>query len=85
MPPNPYRVPCGIPGCRAWAVHGSDPPRCSPHSGRAGAPPGDTRHLTHGYYTSVLRPDETAGLSETVAATTLDSEILMTRAAPSVP
>jgi hypothetical protein len=39
--------------CRAWAVRGSDPPRCSSHGGgRApvGAPPGNQNACTHGFY-----------------------------------
>jgi len=39
--------------CRAWAVRGSDPPRCSSHGGgRApvGAPPGNQNARTHGFY-----------------------------------
>ncbi len=36
MPRNPNKTPCGIPGCRAWAIRaaspdGPDPPQCSPH------------------------------------------------------
>jgi hypothetical protein len=39
--------------CRAWAVRGSDPPRCAAHGGtaaRIGAPPGNCNALKHGYY-----------------------------------
>jgi hypothetical protein len=38
--------------CQAWAVRGSDPPRCSAHSNHPnwGAPPGNQRALKHGYY-----------------------------------
>jgi hypothetical protein len=39
--------------CRAWAVRGSEPPRCAPHGGgRAptGAPPGNQNARTHGFY-----------------------------------
>jgi hypothetical protein len=81
MPRNTDKVPCGIPGCRAWAVRGSDPPRCSPHSGRAGAPPGNTNHFIHGYYTAVVPPEEVEGLSDSAFASTLDAEILIARAA----
>ena len=45
--------------CRAWAVRGSDPPRCSPHGGGAapvGAPPGNQNALTHGFYARVQIP-----------------------------
>jgi hypothetical protein len=31
MPRNPNKTPCSVPGCRAWALRGSDPPTCSPH------------------------------------------------------
>jgi hypothetical protein len=81
MPRNDKKVLCGTSGCRAWAVRGSDPPRCSPHGGRAGAPPGNTNHLIHGYYTGVLSRAETSGLSETLEAGTLDAELLIARAA----
>ncbi|MDF1515787.1 MAG: hypothetical protein P1S60_18415 [Anaerolineae bacterium] len=39
--------------CRAWAVPGTDPPRCAPHGGagaKPGAPVGNQNALTHGYY-----------------------------------
>jgi len=42
--------------CRAWAVRGSDPPRCAPHGGGAspvGAPPGNQNARTHGFYARV--------------------------------
>jgi len=44
--------------CRAWAVRGSDPPRCVAHGGgegRVGAPPGSKNALKHGAY---AEPDE---------------------------
>jgi hypothetical protein len=44
----------GLP-CRAYAVHGTDPPRCAPHGGgRApvGAPIGNQNARTHGFYAS---------------------------------
>jgi hypothetical protein len=37
----------------AWAVRGTDPPRCSPHGGGqrpVGAPPGNTNAWVHGMY-----------------------------------
>ena len=74
-PPGPAKTctPCtattsaGFP-CRAWAVRGSDPPRCAPHrrspSGggggrwRIGAPDDNTNALKHGVYAaSSLLPD----------------------------
>lgn len=40
--------------CKAWAVHGSDPPRCSAHGGsptkKVGAPEGNENALKHGFY-----------------------------------
>jgi hypothetical protein len=45
--------------CRAWAVHGSDPPRCAPHGGgRApvGAPLGNQNARTHGFYANLTSP-----------------------------
>ena len=39
--------------CRAWAVRGTQPPRCAPHGGgRApvGAPSGNQNARSHGYY-----------------------------------
>ncbi len=45
--------------CRAWAVRGTDPPRCAAHGGGkapVGAPLGNQNALTHGFYSS--RPPE---------------------------
>jgi len=45
--------------CRAWAVRGSDPPRCSSHGGRrasAGAPSGNQNARTHGFYADEQAP-----------------------------
>jgi hypothetical protein len=36
--------------CRAWAVKGSEPPRCAAHSGRVGAPEGNKNAWKHGGY-----------------------------------
>ena len=67
-PPGPAKTctPCtattsaGFP-CRAWAVRGSDPPRCAPHGGgrwRIGALDDNTNALKHGVYAaSSLLPD----------------------------
>jgi hypothetical protein len=35
-------------------MHGTDPPRCAIHAGRAtgGAPPGNRNAVTHGFYTT---------------------------------
>jgi hypothetical protein len=45
--------------CRAWAVHGSDPPRCAPHGGgkaSVGAPAGNQNALKHGFYAASSPP-----------------------------
>jgi hypothetical protein len=50
--------------CRAWAVRGSDPPRCSSHGGgRApvGAPPGNQNARTHGFYAQAPATDDDGG------------------------
>jgi hypothetical protein len=60
MPRNPNKTPCGIPGCRAWAIRGSHPPRCSPHRHatlEAGGSPDDDRATGTGGNTS---PSSTA-------------------------
>ncbi len=47
--------------CRAWAVHGTDPPACSAHAGRtrgAGAPKGNQNARTHGFYARTLSKEE---------------------------
>jgi hypothetical protein len=38
MPRNPFKTRCSVPGCRAWAIRGSDPPICSPHRSRKNSP-----------------------------------------------
>ncbi len=46
--------------CRAWAVRGSDPPRCVHHGGstsRTGAPRGNTNAVKHGFYAGPQPPD----------------------------
>ena len=82
MPRNPNKTPCSVPDCRAWAIRGSDPPRCAPHTpGRTGVPLGNRNSLTHGFYASTLHPDDLAGLDEGAIDTTLDDEILIIRLA----
>jgi len=50
--------------CQAWAVRGSDPPRCSSHSGGVGAPKGNRNAVKHGAYG---RPEiEISGISDAV-------------------
>jgi hypothetical protein len=51
--------------CRAWAVHGTDPPACSAHAKRnkgAGAPKGNQNARTHGFYAPTLSKSEIADL-----------------------
>jgi hypothetical protein len=43
--------------CRAWAVPGTDPPRCSAHSGKTGgAPKGNQNARKHGGYAEPAGP-----------------------------
>ncbi len=47
--------------CRAWAVRGTDPPRCASHGGSEsppGAPQGNTNALKHGYYAKPHFPED---------------------------
>lgn len=87
MPRNPNKTHCSVPGCRAWAVRGSDPPRCSPHRGRTddspgvGAPPGNQNRRIHGFYAKFLHPEEHEELDANAGDTTLDAEIAITRVA----
>lgn len=49
--------------CRAWAVLGTDPPRCAPHGGtgaKPGAPEGNRNAVTHGFYANQLGSGQTA-------------------------
>lgn len=57
--------------CRAYAVHGTDPPACPSHAGLAkgaGAPPGNRNRQTHGFYAAdpdaVTINDAIAGLTD---------------------
>jgi hypothetical protein len=81
MPRNPDKTHCTVPDCRNWAVRGSDPPLCSPHSGRAGAPPANQNHLIHGFYATVLRSEDLADLADHAGDTALDAEIVIIRVA----
>lgn len=81
MPRNPNKTRCSVPDCRAWAIHGSDPPLCSPHSGRTGAPAENQNHLVHGFYATTLQPDEAADVAAYPVDDTLEPEIAVTRVA----
>jgi hypothetical protein len=48
--------------CKAWAVHGSDPPRCAAHGGgssHVGAPRNNDNAETHGFYAQPQDPPRT--------------------------
>jgi hypothetical protein len=48
--------------CQAWAVEGTQPPRCSAHGGgraSVGAPDGNANAVTHGFYQRPARPLQT--------------------------
>jgi hypothetical protein len=67
--------------CRAWAVHDTDPPLCSTHSGRnvgAGPPSGNQNRRTHGFYAAAITGEE---LARVTADSTLDVELLCARIA----
>ncbi len=50
--------------CQAWAVRGSDPARCSAHSGRVGPPKGNRNAVRHG---ALCRsPIEITGIADAV-------------------
>ena len=87
--PSP-KIPCSLPGCRAWAIHGSDPPICSAHAGRTlnpgpggqlGAPEGNHNALTHGFYSRVVRDLETGQPLDNADVVSLDDEIAIARVA----
>jgi hypothetical protein len=87
MSPSPQNVRCshttaaGRP-CRAWAVHGTDPPACAAHAGRirgAGAPQGNQNARTHGFYATVFSADELADLLRYATNLSLDGEIACAR------
>lgn len=70
--------------CGAYAVHGSDPPRCSAHLGRnagAGAPAGNQNSRTHGFYGRYYTVDELGALAAYAADDSLDAEIGVVRVA----
>ena len=50
--------------CRAWAVKGSNPPRCAAHSGLVGAPAGNKNALKHGGYAALRQAQDEAQGSE---------------------
>ena len=55
--------------CKAWAVRGSDPPRCVAHGGgkgKVGAPVGNANARTHGVYATqrTVSPDLDARIAD---------------------
>lgn len=69
--------------CQAFAVRGSEPPRCSAHLGRnvgAGAPVGNQNRRTHGFYGRYYSAEEMEALSGDVEDS-LDGEIGVVRVA----
>ncbi len=50
--------------CKAWAIRGSIPPLCAPHSGLTGAPKGNSNNLSHGFYARLFSAEEQAGIDE---------------------
>jgi hypothetical protein len=81
MPRNPNKRRCSVPGCNAFAMRESDPPRCSPHSGKVGAPEGNRNRLTHGFYSTAVHPEELADFASHASEATLLAEIAITRIA----
>jgi hypothetical protein len=81
MARNPDKRKCIEEGCNAWAIRDSQPPRCSPHSGKVGAPEGNRNRLTHGFYATAVLPEELDDLGEETVDSTLADEIAITRVA----
>lgn len=66
--------------CRAWAIRGRD--LCSSHAKAntgAGAPAGNQNATKHGFYRTVLTPQEVADLVTYADNDTIDDEIALTR------
>lgn len=62
-------------------MHGSDPPTCSTHARitGGGAPKGNQNALKHGFYSRLIRPEESAQLVTLMQSGELDDELAMTR------
>lgn len=67
--------------CKAWAIHDSNPPTCSAHAGRTGAPTGNTNRLTHGFYSRTYTQQESADLVAHAMASDLEDELAAARVA----
>jgi hypothetical protein len=81
MPRNPNKRRCTVPGCNAWAIRGSDPPRCSPHSRRVGPPEGNQNPLVPAFYATAVHPEELADLATHASGASLEDEMAITRIA----
>jgi hypothetical protein len=65
--------------CSAYAMHQSDPPLCSAHAGLTGAPKGNTNAVTHGYYQSIVTPQEISSLFTSAEDVALTQEVALIR------
>ena len=65
--------------CKAWAVHGSDPPLCAPHAGLAGAKKGNQNAVKHGYYRQSINSTELLPLFDEASTVDLDQEAILLR------
>lgn len=65
--------------CRAWSIHDSDPPLCSAHAGRAGAPANNQNRYVHGFYSKSFKASEIVDLVAHATNTTLEDELAVTR------
>lgn len=65
--------------CKGWAITGSMPPRCAPHSGITGAPKGNTNAVTHGFYQKRVAEEEVAAVFAGAEDVTLVQETVLIR------
>ena len=68
--------------CQAWSVFGTDPPRCSAHTGRnvgAGAPKGNSNARKHGVCSKKMTAEEIEALDVYAEETSLKSELALAR------
>ena len=65
--------------CQAWAIRGSDPPLCSPHSGLARGKKGNQNAVKHGYYRQYVDSSAAQSLHEDAADGDLDQETALLR------
>jgi hypothetical protein len=65
--------------CKAWAIHGTDPPLCAPHAGLAKAQKGNQNAVKHGYYRTSIDSAETLSLFDDASDVDLDQEAILLR------